>query len=103
MVYTENMKFEWDEEKAHRNPLKHGISFGQAVTAFDGPFALVAADEKHSSAVEIREWLIGESDDGVLVVVFTRRRRGQVHRIIGARQANRRERKRYEEFRGFSL
>ena len=67
------MKFEWDEEKAHRNILKHGISFDQAITAFDDPFALIAPDEKHSDAGEIREWLIGESDDGVLVVVFTRR------------------------------
>ncbi|MDM7998407.1 MAG: BrnT family toxin [Acidobacteriota bacterium] len=52
------MKFEWDEEKAHRNILKHGISFDQAITAFDDPFALIAPDEKHSSEGEIREWLI---------------------------------------------
>jgi hypothetical protein len=97
------MKFEWDEEKAHRNILKHGISFNQAITAFDDPFALIAPDEKHSSLEEIREWLIGESDDGVLVVVFTRRRYGQIYRIISARPANRRERKRYEEFKRISL
>jgi len=97
------MKFEWDEEKAHRNILKHGISFDQAITAFDDPFALIAPDEKHSDAGEIREWLIGESDDGVLVVVFTRRRHGQIYRIISARPANRRERKRYEEFKRISL
>jgi uncharacterized DUF497 family protein len=97
------MKFEWDEEKAHRNILKHGISFDQAITAFDDPFALIAPDEKHSSEGEIREWLIGESDDGVLVVVFTRRWRGQICRIISARRANRRERKRYEEFKRISL
>jgi uncharacterized DUF497 family protein len=51
-------------EKAHRNILKHGISFNQAITAFDDPFALIAPGEKHSSKEEIREWLIGESDDG---------------------------------------
>ena len=97
------MKFEWDEEKAHRNILKHGISFDRAITAFDDPFALIAPDEKHSSAGEIREWLIGESDDGVLVVVFTRRWIGQTYRLISARRANRRERKRYEEFKRISL
>jgi uncharacterized protein len=97
------MKFEWDEEKAHRNILKHGISFDQAITAFDDPFALIAPDEKHSGAGEFREWLIGESDDGVLVVVFTRRWHGQIYRIISARRANRRERKRYEEFKRISL
>jgi uncharacterized protein len=97
------MKFKWDEEKAHRNILKHGISFDQAITAFDDPFALIAPDEKHSSAEEIREWLIGESDDGVLAVVFTRRWHGQIYRIISTRRANRRERKRYEEFKRISL
>jgi uncharacterized DUF497 family protein len=97
------MKFEWDEEKAHHNAHKHGISFNYAITAFDDPFALIAPDDKHSSAGEIREWLIGESDDGVLVVVFTRRWGGQIHRIVSARRANRRERKRYEEFKGISL
>jgi uncharacterized DUF497 family protein len=97
------MKFEWDEEKAHRNILKHGISFDQAITAFDDPFALIAPDEKHFSAGEIRKWLIGESDDGVLVVVFTRRWHGQIYRIISARHANRRERKKYEEFKRISL
>jgi uncharacterized DUF497 family protein len=39
----------------------------------------------------------------VLVVVFTRRYRGQIYRIISARRASRRERSRYEEFRRISL
>jgi uncharacterized DUF497 family protein len=97
------MQFEWDDGKARRNLHKHGISFIQAITAFDDPFALVAPDDKHSGAGEIREWLIGESDDGVLVVVFTRRREGRVYRIISARRASQRERKRYEEFKRVSL
>jgi hypothetical protein len=33
--------------------------------------ALVAPDPRHSSAGEERTWLVGESDSGVLVVVFT--------------------------------
>jgi uncharacterized DUF497 family protein len=82
---------------------KHGISFIQAITAFDDPFALVGPDDRHSGAGEMREWLIGESDDGVLVMVFTRRREGRVCRIISARRANQRERKRYEEFKRVSL
>jgi uncharacterized DUF497 family protein len=97
------MKFEWDEQKAHRNVQKHRVAFDRAITAFDDPFALIAPDDKHSGAEEIREWLMGESDDGVLVVVFTRRRGGQIYRLISARRANRRERKRYEEFKRVSL
>jgi uncharacterized protein len=97
------MQFDWDAGKARRNLQKHGIAFERAITAFDDPFALIASDDKHSNTEEVREWLIGESDDGVLVVVFTRRDAGQVYRIISARRASRRERKRYEEFKRISF
>jgi uncharacterized DUF497 family protein len=86
-----------------RNLHKHGISFNQAITSFNDPFALVAPDDKPSGPEEMREWLIGESDDGVLVVVFTRREEGRVYRIISARRASRGERSRYEEFKRVSL
>jgi uncharacterized protein len=97
------MRFEWDTEKARRNFHKHGIAFDQAITAFDDPFALIALDDKHSGTGEIREWLIGESDNGVAVVVFTRRQEGRVCRLISARRASRRERRSYEEFKRVSL
>ena len=97
LVYTENVRFAWDIRKARSNVAKHGVSFERAITAFDDPFALVAVDARHSTTDELREWLIGESDSGVLVVVFTRRLRGEVYRIISARRANRRERQRYED------
>jgi uncharacterized DUF497 family protein len=51
----------------------------------------------------VREWLIGASDDTILVVVFTRRSDAEVIRIISARKANRRERRLYEEYRAVSL
>ena len=91
------MRFEWDVRKAAGNRAKHGIAFDMAITAFDDPFALVAPDRSHSTAGEERRWLIGEADTGVLVVVFTIRAPGEVYRIISARRANRKERRRYEE------
>jgi hypothetical protein len=97
------MEFEWDAGKARRNFHKHGIAFDRAITAFDDPYALIAPDDKHSGTGEIREWLIGESDNGVLVVVFTRRHAGKAYRIISARRASRRERRSYEEFKRVSL
>jgi uncharacterized protein len=97
------MRFDWDARKARRNFQEYGITFDRAITAFDDPFALIAPDNKHSDTEEIREWLIGESDDGVLVVVFTKREAGRVYRIISARRASRRERKRYEEFKRISF
>ncbi|MBI4802428.1 MAG: BrnT family toxin [Elusimicrobia bacterium] len=51
------MKFEWDDKKAQRNALKHGISFEMTAFAFDDPYALIVEDEKHS-AYERRQWLI---------------------------------------------
>ena len=88
--------------KAESNARKHHVSFTLAVTVFDDPYALIAPDPGHST-MEAREWIIGESDHGLLVVVFTRRHEGQVYRIISARRANRRERRLYEEFKGLSL
>jgi len=96
------MKFEWNPAKAASNARKHRITFLLAITVFDDPYALIAADTEHS-AEETREWIIGESDRGVLVVVYTERLAGRVYRIISARRANRRERKLYEEFRRLSL
>jgi uncharacterized DUF497 family protein len=91
------MEFEWNEGKALNNKKKHGVSFELAVTVFDDPFALRVADSKHSKDEE-RFWQIGESDSGVLVVVFTVRGKGKAerYRLISARKANRKERALYE-------
>jgi uncharacterized DUF497 family protein len=97
------MRFEWHAQKATANRVKHGVTFEEAITAFDDPFGLVAPDPVHSAATEERRWLIGEGDGGVLVVVFTVRQPGNVHRIISARRANRKERTRYEESKGIPV
>ncbi len=97
------MRFEWDERKAESNRLKHGIAFEEAITAFDDPCALRAPDPGHSTPTEQRSWLIGESDSEVVVVVFTVRQPGDMVRLISARRANRRERKRYEESKRISI
>ena len=97
------MQFEWDQHKAVSNFKKHKVSFETAITVFDDPYALIAPDEKHSTAKEEREWIIGESDKGVLVVVFTKRIQKVVYRIISARKANKQERRLYEEYKNLPL
>lgn len=97
------VRFDWDARKAAANRAKHGIRFEEAITAFDDPYALVAPDSAHSTAGEERRWLIGESDHGVVVVVFTIRDAGEVMRLISARPASRRERRRYEEAKRIPL
>ena len=96
------MRFDWDSKKAAVNLKKHGVSFELAMTVFDDPNALIAPDPKHS-LTEDREWIIGESDSGILVVIFTKRLEGRVYRIISARKAKKRERKLYEEFKKLPL
>jgi hypothetical protein len=88
------MRFEWDEIKAESNVLKHGITFEEAVTIFADPHLLLTEDFGHSQGEE-REWAIGETDEGaVIVVVFTMR--GESIRVISAREATKRECQRYE-------
>lgn len=95
-------RFEWDEKKAASNQKKHKISFEIAITIFDDPNALIAPDLKHSN-FEAREWIIGESDKDILVVIFTKRMDNRIYRIISARKANKKERELYEKFKKFSF
>ena len=96
MVYTKSIEFEWDLIKSISNVLKHNVTFETAVFAFYDPNAFIEQDAGHSDE-EIRERLIGESKSGILVVVFTLREAGQKYRIISARKANAKERKKYEK------
>lgn len=89
------MVFEWDENKANKNLAKHGVSFDEAKTVFDDPLFVVFADQDHS--IEERRLIImGESLRGrLLVVSYTER--GELTRLISAREATRKERRTYEE------
>ena len=89
-------RFEWDPDKARINKSKHGISFEVASTGFDDPLQLRFDDTMHSTLDEQRSILVGRVDDGIiLTIVFTQR--GEVLRLISARRAHRKERKRYYE------
>lgn len=98
-MYTINTRFEWNGKKAESNAAKHGIDFKTACFIFDDPCALILEDFKHS-AEEPRFWLIGDSGAGILMIVFTIRRKGESIRIISARKAGRRERRIYEKSKG---
>ena len=91
------MKFEWDESKKISNIEKHGISFEEAKTLFDNPLAVIFDDPQHSID-EIREIIIGHSNQNQLLLVVFTERFGMI-RIISARLATRRERESYEQDR----
>jgi uncharacterized protein len=88
------MRFEWDNNKAESNAVKHGITFEAAITAFADPALLFTEDSLHSWEEE-REWAIGATENGlVVVIVFTMR--GEQIRVISARAATKQERQEYE-------
>ena len=81
--------FEWDQDKADSNLLKHGISFDEAISVFGDALALTFFDSDHSE-VEERSRTYGKSNKArLLVVMHTERRDGT--RIISARKATRYE------------
>jgi uncharacterized DUF497 family protein len=93
-------RFEWDPAKAWSNQRKHGISFAVAQHIFGDPDAFSEPDR-----IEGGEWrwqTLGVVD-GVflLLVAHTVQNDGpdEVIRIISARRADRKERKRYEKER----
>jgi uncharacterized protein len=87
--------FEWDDGKAQPNLQKHGVSFQEAATIFADPLAAIFADPDHSTD-ETREIIVGLSErNRLLVVSFTERDKNI--RIISARVATPRERKKHEE------
>lgn len=92
--YMQDGQFEWDDEKAARNLASHGVSFEAARLAFDDAFAVIREDRRQDYG-EDRFILLGMVQEHLLVVSYTMR--GERVRIISARLAEPRERRRYHE------
>jgi len=88
------MNFEWDDAKDRLNIEKHGIRFEDAQKIFGG-FTLAFIDDSQDYGEE-REISIGMID-GIAVLTVVHTDREGTCRIISARQANRKERERYEQ------
>jgi len=88
------MSFEWDSNKARSNWWKHQITFEEAITIFADPNLQFAPDPEHSDQEE-REWAIGETEQGIILVVVFTMREDEI-RVISARPATQKEIRRYE-------
>jgi uncharacterized protein len=88
------LSFEWDQDKAESNLRKHGILFEDAKFVFSDPNRTTVPDERFNYGEE-RFVAYGYIDNRLFTVVFTEDLISQVVRIISARKANARERKRY--------
>jgi uncharacterized protein len=95
-------RFEWDPAKAAINLRKHAISFDIAVRVFADPFALT--EQVRIEGGE-RRWQTLGIVDGYLLLVVAHTIRDEVEegqpieiiRIVSARAADRKERRRYEQ------
>ena len=94
VVYrVQGNEFEWDDEKAQSNIVKHGVTVEEAVEVFFDPFYQpgdASVDD------EQRDFVLGYSSAlRLLLGMYTER--GERTRIIAARSATRHERKLDEE------
>ncbi len=83
-------RFEWDDDKAASNLLKHKISFAGACRVFDDPRGF---DEDDPDLDEQRWLKVGMVNGVILAVVYTER--GFRIRMISARKAKSYEQDRY--------
>jgi len=81
--------FEWDAGNSEKNWIAHRVSRSECEQVFFNHPLIVADDEEHSQ-VEPRYYVLGQTDAGRrLFLVFTIR--GDLIRVISARDMNRRE------------
>jgi uncharacterized DUF497 family protein len=87
--------FQWDRGNLDKNLVKHKVENWECEQIFFNAPLLVLEDPSHSRA-EKRWAAFGQTDAGrFLVVIFTKR--GDLLRVISARNMNRKEREFYEE------
>ena len=86
--------FEWDDAKNRSNIRKRGIGFDTAERIFPG-VVVTEIDGRRKGYGETRYCSIGAVQGGIVVVAHTRRN-GRI-RLISARPASRKERRKYHE------
>jgi len=85
------IKFEWNKNKAEANIKKHGISFEEAATVFLDDRSIVVDDPDHS-ARENRYIIFGISSNlNLLTVCHCLRDSESTIRIISARKSSKKE------------
>ena len=87
--------FQWDQGNIDKNLIKHNVENWESEQVFFNKPLLVLDDPKHS--IPEKRWAaFGKIDaDRFLIVIFTKR--GDLTRVISARDMNKKERKFYDE------
>jgi uncharacterized DUF497 family protein len=94
-AFEDFVGFQWDEGNLDKNLIKHNVENWECEQIFFNEPLIVLDDPGHSRSE--RRWAaFGRTDAGrLLVVIFTKR--GDLLRVISARDMNKKERKFYEE------
>ena len=89
------VSFQWNQGNSDKNLLKHNVHNWECEQVFFNKPLLVLDDPVHSAAE--KRWAgFGKADSGrLLAVIFTKR--GNLLRVISARDMNSKEKKFYEE------
>jgi uncharacterized DUF497 family protein len=87
--------FEWDQDKARENELKHGVGFPEASEVFDDDHSSTVSDPDHSVG-EGRYLIFGMSKVGRHLVVSYTEHEERI-RLISASQMTSSERRAYEQ------
>ena len=101
----EGIRFEWDEAKNLSNQRKHGVSFEEASAVFRDPLYVSVQDRVEDGETR---WQTLGFVEGLLLLTVAHTVREERHdgtsveviRIISARRATRKERRRYEDENG---
>ena len=92
------MTFEWDDNKEQINIKKHGMDFETASRVFDDDNRIEIYDDLHSD-YEDRYITIGMIDEITCIAMVVYTERGtDVIRIISARKATPKERRKYYDY-----
>ena len=89
------MQFEWDETKNQKNQQKHYISFEEAAEIFQGVVFTFTSNKIDYG--EVQKVSIGTIQNVVIVAVVHTDRQGKI-RIISARKATLKERRKYYDY-----
>ena|SRR2546423_8852919 len=83
--------FEWDADKSERCFQERKFDFDHAAKVFEEDY--IEWEDRRANHGEARFITVGEVESRVLAVIWTPR--GTIRRIISARTASKRERKRF--------
>lgn len=96
LLETTPFEFDWDAGNSTKNSSKHGVPIDEVEVVFKSRAAVPLGIQINPPANEQRLGVVGPGSKGRLLQVAFTLRDGRI-RVISARPAHRKERKRYEE------